>query len=288
MDLAGHARAFLGDGASVLGEADRAPRAGEQKAVREQPEEVAARDGSRREDRCEHVVQRREEHERRRERKPAVEVFAPLVEALAEPDDGEQVEQRLRREDADVERRGLPVGRDRREVGRGRSQRQPDDDHRDARRDDGVRECARPRAAGNERRRSDEHPTEEAADDAGPRLSAVDGPAGHERRDREQRDREREHDEARAEEEVEAPALHCEADAGEEGDDGAGERDDRLEDEPELREGDLRLEVAVRDEEGEGRSEQAEEEDLSPEPGLEVVSAVLSHVHSCRQIPSRR
>jgi hypothetical protein len=39
----------------------------------------------------------------------------------------------------------------------------------------------------------------------------------------------------------------------------------------------------VSKEEGEGRGEQAEEEDLSPEESLEVVSAVVLHVQSCRQ-----
>mgnify|MGYP003693595261 CR=1 FL=1 len=63
---------------------------------------------------------------------------------------------------------------------------------------------------------------------------------------------------------------------------------DRLQHEAELRQGELRLELVVRDEERQRGAEQAEQEDLSPEPGLEVVSAVLPHVHSCRQISVRR
>ena len=66
----------------------------------------------------------------------------------------------------------------------------------------------------------------------------------------------------------------------------AREGHDRLQHEPELRQGDLRLELVVRDEERERGAEQAEEEDLSPEPGLEVVSAVLPHVHSFGRTPS--
>ena len=53
-----------------------------------------------------------------------------------------------------------------------------------------------------------------------------------------------------------------------------------LQHEPELRQGDLRLELVVRDEERQRGAEQAKKEDLSPEPGLEIVSAVLPHVHS--------
>ena len=48
----------------------------------------------------------------------------------------------------------------------------------------------------------------------------------------------------------------------------------------------LRLEMAVRDEQRQGGAEQADEEDLSSEPGLELVLAVavLPHVQSFRQI----
>ncbi len=86
--------------------------------------------------------------------------------------------------------------------------------------------------------------------------------------------------EAGAKEKVEATTLDRETDPGQEGDDPGRECHYRLQDEAELRQRELRLEVVVGDEEGERGAEQAEQEDFSPEPGLEVVSAVLSHVHS--------
>ena len=116
----------------------------------------------------------------------------------------------------------------------------------------------------------------------------MDGLTIEDRDDREGDDRQGGDQKAGAEEEVEAPTLDRETDAGQEGDDPARKGHHRLQDEAELRQIDLRLEVMVGDEEGERGAEQAEQEDFSPEPGLEVVSAVLSHVHSCRQIPVRR
>ena len=114
------------------------------------------------------------------------------------------------------------------------------------------------------------------------RLSVEDG------RNRERDDGNGRDQEARAEEEIEASALDREPDSGEEGDDPTGKRHDRLEHEAELRKRELRLELMVRDEECKRGAEQAEQEDLPPQPGLEVVSAVLSHLQSCRQIEVRR
>ena len=91
-------RAFLCDGAPELREADRPPGAREEQAVREQPQRVAARDRPGGEHGREDVVERSEEHERGGECEPAVEVLATFVEALAEADDGEQVQECLRRE----------------------------------------------------------------------------------------------------------------------------------------------------------------------------------------------
>lgn len=86
--------------------------------------------------------------------------------------------------------------------------------------------------------------------------------------------------EARAEEEIETATLDGEADPCEQRDDRSCKGHHRAQHEPELRQGDLRLELVVRDEERQRGAEQAEKEDLSPEPGLEIVSAVLPHVHS--------
>ena len=108
----------------------------------------------------------------------------------------------------------------------------------------------------------------------------MDGLAVEDRDDREGDDGQRGDQKAGTEEEVEATTLDRETDAGQEGDDPAREGHHRLQDEAELRQRELRLEVMVRNEKGERGPEQAEQEDFSPEPGLEVVSAVLSHVHS--------
>ena len=74
--------------------------------------------------------------------------------------------------------------------------------------------------------------------------------------------------------------LDGKADPCEQRDDRSCKGHHRAQHEPELRQGDLRLELVVRDEERQRGAEQAEKEDLSPEPGLEIVSAVLPQVHS--------
>src|SRR5439155_8700299 len=61
VDLARDPGALLGDRAAELGEADRAPDADQQHAVREQAEEVALRDVARGKERREDVVELREE-----------------------------------------------------------------------------------------------------------------------------------------------------------------------------------------------------------------------------------
>ena len=62
----------------------------------------------------------------------------------------------------------------------------------------------------------------------------------------------------------------------------------RLEHEAEFGERDGGLEVAPYYEERQRGAEEPDEEDLSSEPGLEVVLAVSPHVQSCRQIKARR
>jgi hypothetical protein len=233
-------------------------------------------------------MQRGKEHQRRAQRKPPVEVLAPFVEALPESDDREQIQQRLRGQRARQQAGSLGVRSDRREHGVGRTQREPREDEDDARRDRSVRESARPGPAGHERRRRDERPGEQTAGHTCPGLRAVDGLTVEDRGDREEDNGEGGDQEAGAEEEVETPTLDREANPGQQGDDPAGERHHSLEHEAELGQRELRLELMVGDEEGQRGPEQAKQEDFSPEPGLEVVSAVLSHVHSCRQIAVRR
>ena len=116
----------------------------------------------------------------------------------------------------------------------------------------------------------------------------MDGLSAQNGRNREGDDRAGGDQKAGAEEEVETPTFDREADPGQERDDPTGERHDGLQHETELRQRELRLELMVGDEERQRGAEQAEQEDLSPQPGLEVVSAVLSHVQSCRQITVRR
>jgi hypothetical protein len=100
MDLARHAGALLGDGAPEFGAADRAPHADEQDAVGEQTQIVALRHVANADERREEEMQRREQHQRRAEREPAVEVLALQAIAVREPDDREQIEQALRRQHA--------------------------------------------------------------------------------------------------------------------------------------------------------------------------------------------
>ena len=98
VDLSRHARPLLRHRATELRRADRTPDADEENTVREDPKEVAGRDRAVREERRDDIVQRREEEERRPERDPPVEVAAAVSEPQAEPDHGDQVEQRLKRE----------------------------------------------------------------------------------------------------------------------------------------------------------------------------------------------
>src|SRR5207244_11971525 len=98
VNLARNTRALVRDGAAEFGVADRAPDAYEKKPIRQHAQKVTARDGRWRQDRSEHVMQRREQHERRPEREPAVEILAPFVEALAEAHECEQVQECKRRE----------------------------------------------------------------------------------------------------------------------------------------------------------------------------------------------
>ena len=105
VDLARDARSFLGYRTTELGAADRAPDADEQHAVREQAQVVALRHVTGVHERREHEVQRREQHQRRAEREPVVEVLTLEPEAVAEADDREQEQHRLRGERA-VQRSG--------------------------------------------------------------------------------------------------------------------------------------------------------------------------------------
>jgi len=98
MDLARDAGAFLGDRASELREANRAPDADEQDAEGEDAEEVPLRDGPAVDEGREDQVQRREEHQGRAEREPAIEVVAVIAEPPREAGDRAEIEERLRSE----------------------------------------------------------------------------------------------------------------------------------------------------------------------------------------------
>jgi hypothetical protein len=288
VDLARDPRAFFGNCPSELCVADRAPCAGKQESIRKQPQRVAARDGARRQDRREHVMKGREQHQGRAEREPAVEVLAALVEAFPKADDREKIQECLSGQRARQQARSLGARIDRGEDAARGAQCKPAEDEHDARGDRGVRERSGSRPSGHEGRCRDECPREQPTRDTCPCLRSVDGLSVEDGRNRERDDGNGRDQEAGAEEEVEASALDREPDPREEGDDPAGERHDRLQYEAELRERELRLELMVGDEECKRGAEQAEQEDLPPQPGLEVVSAVLPHLHSCRQIEVRR
>ena len=288
MDLARDARALLCDGPAEDGEADRAPCADEKQSVREQAQEVAAGDRARREHRREDVVQRREEHQGRAEREPAVEILAALVEALAEADEREQVQQCKCGQQARQRERRLRLRIECRQARAGGAQAHPTEEEEPEGYHDGVSERSRSRAAADERRGRDEDPREHAPTERGPCFLSVNGVAVQRRHDRERERRHRRDEETGAEQEIEPSTLDGVAHAREHGDDSRREGSDRLQDQPEIREVDLRLEVGIRDKQRQRGAEKADEQDLSCQPRLEIVPVVLPHVHSCRQIPGRR
>jgi hypothetical protein len=102
------------------------------------------------------------------------------------------------------------------------------------------------------------------------------------------RRRRRGDEEPGGQQEVEAAAFDGVPDPCEQRDHAGGERCDRLQHQAQVRQVDLGLEAPVRHEQRQRRPEQRDEEDLSPEPGLEIVLVVVPHVHSCRQNPGGR
>ena len=292
MDLARHTRALLRDCASELCEADRPPRSDEQHAEREHAQEVRLRDGVAADERREQVVERREEHQRRAEAEPAVQVVTPVVHAEPEADDGEQVQERLRRERSEQERRNLicVVGAKCRQSVAERAEDRPHEQQEDDRRHCRVAKRAPSgfRPSVGERRAGDQRPREELPDDVRPALRAVDSLTAEHRRHGERERRQGGDEEAAREQEVAAASFDGVADAGEKRDQSAGEADGRLQHEAELRERPVRGQALLRDEQRKRRPEEPEQQDLPPDPGLEIFPCVVPHTHSCRQIPGRR
>jgi len=116
----------------------------------------------------------------------------------------------------------------------------------------------------------------------------MDGLATEHGSDREGEGRQASDDETGTQEEVEPAPFDREADSREQRHDPRRDRDRCLQNEANLRQRPVALEVSVEQEEAKRRPEQAEEEDLAPKKGLEIVSAVLPHVQSCRQTAARR
>ena len=85
---------------------------------------------------------------------------------------------------------------------------------------------------------------------------------------REGEPRDRRDEEPGAEEEIEAPALDREASRAQKRDEPAREHEDRREDEIQFRQGIRMPKARNRDQYGERRPEQAEQQDLSPEKGF--------------------
>src|SRR5207248_3371007 len=140
----------------------------------------ALRDEAAAQQRGEEVVQRGEQHQRRAQAEPAVEILALLPESETEADDRQETQKGLRRQDAGEEQRslsGVPWV-ERRECLVEGATTGPDQKQDDRRGDARVAEDAlAPFAApSGERRARDQHPREEPAKDCGPTLGTVDLP----------------------------------------------------------------------------------------------------------------
>src|SRR5919198_737530 len=281
VDLARHSGALLGDGAAEFGEADRAPDADEEDAVRQQPQEVALRDVAVRKQRREDVVQLREERKRCAEAEPAVEVVAAVAEAQAPADHRDQREQRLYRQGAlKLERlvgsHVLGDARQRRPRLLCEAPTEPEHDH------DCDQHLPQGATAGvdapfRERRRRDQDTCEEPSADPRPKLRPVQRVASEHRRDREGKRGCRRGGKPGAEQEVEPPPVDGEAEACEQRHDRRRERDGGVEHEPNLRPRGRVAQAGVGDEQRQCRAEQPDEEDLAPEPGLIVVTVFVPH-----------
>jgi hypothetical protein len=94
VDLPGDPRALVGDGPAELGLGDGTPNTDEERAVRDEPQEVTLQDLVARDQRLEDEVQVGEERERGREAQPAVEVPAVAPVAQAEANDCDEPESR--------------------------------------------------------------------------------------------------------------------------------------------------------------------------------------------------
>jgi hypothetical protein len=141
VNLPRHARPLLGDRTAEDRKADRAPRTDEQEPVGEQSQEVGARHGTRREDGREDVVQRGEQHQRRPECQPAIEILAAFVEPLPEAHERKEVEQRECRQHARQRKRRVGVRIERRQAISGRAEGEPAEEETEQGDDDRVREC---------------------------------------------------------------------------------------------------------------------------------------------------
>jgi hypothetical protein len=279
VDLPGDTRPLLGDRAPELGEADRPPDAGEKQAVRDEAQEVSLGDDAARHDRREDVVQLRGEHQRGRKGQPAVEVLAVAPVAEAEAADGHEAEEALEREGDDHQNRltGAELeARQRVAGGPGenpdRAERGPDDHEGQAKRPAALREPPSGEGGGRDQRQS-----RDAPGDAGPRFRGLDRLAAEHRTDSEEEPPSGRGRESRAQEQVEAPALDGEADAGEDGDDRRGQHHPGVERQPEVRKLVRRAKIGVGEKQRQGGAEQADEQQLADEPRLVGVTVVAPH-----------
>ena len=281
MDLPRHAGALLGDRAPELGEADRAPDADEQQAVREQAEEVALGDEVAREAGREDVVELGEQRQRGAEREPAVEILASRP--VADPE-AEHREQREQRQEGGGDRQLDCTHAVARRVEQGQpcpesAQRQPDGDQRSDQDHEADQQHPLPRddaRRGHQRCERDQRRREHARGDRRPGLRCVLVRAAEHGQDRERERPDAGDEEAGGEEQVEHPPFDREADAREDRDDRGREHDGGVEHEPSFRQVVGVAERRVGQEERRRRPEQGDEQQLADEPALERVLARFS------------
>ena len=281
VDLARDARALLRHRAAELGLEDRPPDPDHEYRVGQQRQEVGLRDLVAAEQGPEDQAQRREEHQRRAEREPAVEVLTTRAEAKPEADDGDQDQERLQSK-RHGQQRGRVRGGHRCELREARprcSREQPAAD--DGRRQDeqrvSERELTCPHAAPERRSGGDESPADEPTAHIRPTLAAAHRRPVESRRDREQQHRRGDGEEAGGEQQVDSTPFDGEPRRRQDRDEGAAEENGRVEDEPERRQPLRRQQVGIRREEREARPQQREQQDLPDEPGL--VRACLASPH---------
>jgi hypothetical protein len=143
------------------------------------------------------------------------------------------------------------------------------------------RATVRAHDSSRERRSRDQCPGDQARDDAGPCFCARQFLLGDRRREAERHRRSGRDEEAQAEQEVEPSPLGCETGSGEQRDETAGQRARRLQNEPEVRQLIARMELRMREEERERRTQEGEEEALAEQPSL-IGIAIAPHLVRCR------